>query len=154
MPGVMSQSQRGEVSRWAELDHVEIRTGFLERYLLALRAYRKLIHFDGFLAKGEFEKLRTDVSASRPLRKAHRPASIYGILRAVDTAAVWYWKQVLCLQRSATVACLLRESRVPASVIVGVQQVPFKAHAWVEVDGQVVGDKPYVRELYRVLDTF
>jgi len=31
-------------------------------------------------------------------------------------------------------------------------QMPFKAHAWVEVDGLVVNDKPYTPELYGVLD--
>ena len=34
----------------------------------------------------------------------------------------------------------------------GVQKLPFKAHAWVEVDGRVVNDKPYMREMYTVLD--
>jgi len=28
----------------------------------------------------------------------------------------------------------------------------FKAHAWMEVDDRVVNDKPYVREIYTVLD--
>jgi hypothetical protein len=37
-------------------------------------------------------------------------------------------------------------------MMIGVQQMPFRAHAWVEVDGLVVGDKPYMREMYLVLD--
>jgi len=37
-------------------------------------------------------------------------------------------------------------------MILGAQQMPFKAHAWVEVDGRVVNDKPYMREMYPVLD--
>src|SRR6267142_2468310 len=28
-------------------------------------------------------------------------------------------------------------------MVIGAQQMPFKAHAWVEVDGRVVNDKPY-----------
>ena len=30
--------------------------------------------------------------------------------------------------------------------------MPFKAHAWVEVAGVVVNDKPYMPEMYAVLD--
>jgi hypothetical protein len=37
-------------------------------------------------------------------------------------------------------------------MVIGAQQMPFKAHAWVEVAGQVVNDKPYTPEMYAVLD--
>ena len=47
---------------------------------------------------------------------------------------------------------LLKRHGVPAQMMIGAQQMPFKAHAWVEVDGRVVNDKPYMREMYAVLD--
>jgi hypothetical protein len=56
------------------------------------------------------------------------------------------------LQRSAATACLLRRYCVEAHMVIGAQQMPFKAHAWVEVGGRVVNDKPYVAEMYSVLD--
>jgi hypothetical protein len=37
-------------------------------------------------------------------------------------------------------------------MIIGVQQIPIKAHAWVEVDGRVVNDKPYMSAMYTILD--
>ena len=37
-------------------------------------------------------------------------------------------------------------------MVIGAKQMPFKAHAWVEVDGRVVNDKRYMPELYGVLD--
>jgi hypothetical protein len=37
-------------------------------------------------------------------------------------------------------------------MVIGAQQIPLRTHAWVEVDGQVINDKPYMRELYSVLD--
>jgi len=67
-------------------------------------------------------------------------------------ACIWYWKEALCLQRSAATACLLKKYGVPAQLVFGAQQMPFKAHAWVEVDGRVVNDKPYTSEMYAVLD--
>ena len=74
------------------------------------------------------------------------------VCAAVDMACIWYWKQVLCLQRSAATACLLKRQGVAAEMMIGAQQMPFKAHAWVEVGGRVVNDKPYMREMYAVLD--
>jgi len=32
------------------------------------------------------------------------------------------------------------------------QRMPFQAHAWVEVEGKVVNDKPHVQDHYAVLD--
>jgi hypothetical protein len=37
-------------------------------------------------------------------------------------------------------------------MVLAAQTLPFKAHAWVEVDEVVVSDKPYMREIYQVLD--
>lgn len=119
---------------------------------LVLRAYLRLIQFDLYLARGNFQALHDKVRGY-PMRK--RPAPVNAaeqICAAVDMACIWYWKEVLCLQRSAATACLLKGHGVPAQMMIGAQQMPFKAHAWVEVDGQVVNDKPYVREMYAVLD--
>ena len=120
---------------------------------LVLRAYLRLIHFDLYLARGNFEALYKKVrelseSESRQLRST----AVEQICAAVDMACIWYWKEVLCLQRSAATACLLKRYGVPAQMMIGAQQMPFKAHAWVEVDGRVVNDKPYMREMYAVLD--
>ena len=56
------------------------------------------------------------------------------------------------VQRSAATACLLRQYGVRAEMVIGAQQVPFRAHAWVEAEGQVVNDKSYTPEMYDVLD--
>jgi hypothetical protein len=37
-------------------------------------------------------------------------------------------------------------------MITGAQVLPFRSHAWVEIESRVVNDKPYVREIYQVLD--
>jgi hypothetical protein len=119
---------------------------------LELRAYLCLINFDLYLARGDFQALYDKV-ARYPIKKTPVPAdAVEQICVAVDMACIWYWKQVLCLQRSATTTCLLKQHGVSAQMIIGAQQMPFKAHAWVEVDGHVVNDKPYMREMYAVLD--
>jgi hypothetical protein len=119
---------------------------------LVLRAYWKLIYFDFYLARGNFAALYEKVR-NYPITKPNdRVNTTEKICAAVDIACIWYWKEVLCLQRSATSTCLLRFYGVPAQLIIGAQQMPFRAHAWVEVDGHVVNDKISKVERYGVLD--
>jgi hypothetical protein len=120
--------------------------------LLVLKAYLKLIDFDLYLARGDFEALYNKVRNCPIGKRPAEPDLVERICSAVDMACIWYWKQALCLQRSAATACLLKRFGVPAQLVIGAQQIPFKAHAWVEVDGRVVNDKPYTPEMYPVLD--
>ncbi len=119
---------------------------------LVLRAYWQLIDFDWYLARGNFEALYQKVRNCPCSNPQGLSDVTETICAAVDMACVWYWKEVLCLQRSAATTCLLKQHGVPAQMMIGAQQMPFKAHAWVEVEGTVVNDKPYMREMYAVLD--
>ena len=74
------------------------------------------------------------------------------ICTAVDRAAAFYFKRAWCLQRSAAASCLLRLHSVPATFVIGVKKIPFYAHAWVEVKGEVVNDHPGVLMRYTVLE--
>jgi hypothetical protein len=71
---------------------------------------------------------------------------------AMDLACVFYPKTVLCLQRSAAAVFLLRRHAWPAEFVTGCAIGTFENHAWVEIGGQVVNDKPYMHEKYLVLD--
>ncbi len=126
--------------------------GGLAMRFLVLKAYWKLIYFDLHLVRGNFSLLYEKVRNCPLGRQAPGPEAIERICTAVDLACIWYWKEALCLQRSAATACLLKEYGVPAQMVIGAQQMPFKAHAWVEVAGRVVNDKPYTPEMYAVLD--
>jgi len=117
-----------------------------------LNAYLKLIHFDLYLARGNFSALYENVRKYPVAKQTPVPGAVQRICSALDIACIWYWKEALCLQRSAATACLLKKYGVPAQMVIGAQQMPFKAHAWVEVDGHVVNDKPYTPEMYSVLD--
>ena len=120
--------------------------------LLVLKAYLKLILFDLYLARGNFAVLYDKVR-NYPVGKTRpAPDALECVCSAVDMACIWYWKEARCLQRSAATSCLLKSRGIFAQMVIGAQQLPFKAHAWVEVDGRVVNDKPYVPEMYAVLD--
>lgn len=122
------------------------------RFALILKAYLCLIRFDVYLARKDFASLYSKVRDHRMRKSDVSPGSVEEICSAVDMACIWYCKQVLCLQRSAVTVCLLRNYGVPALLVLGAQQMPFKAHAWVEVDSKVVNDKHYIGELYATLD--
>jgi len=119
---------------------------------LILKAYLKLIHFDLYLARGNFAALYHKVRKYPIGKQTPGQDAVEHICSAIDMACIWYWKEALCLQRSAATACLLKEYGVPAQMVIGAQHMPFKAHAWVEVGGRVVNDKPYTPEIYAVLD--
>jgi hypothetical protein len=74
------------------------------------------------------------------------------LCHAVDLACVFYFKPVLCLQRSAATTLLLRRHGWDAEMVIGAQILPFKSHAWVEIHGKVVNDKPYILDIYQVLE--
>jgi hypothetical protein len=74
------------------------------------------------------------------------------ICKSVDRATNWYPSQAMCLQRSAITTCLLRQYGVLAQFVVGCRKIPFRAHAWVEVEGHVINDKKQVQQFYSVLE--
>jgi len=119
---------------------------------LVLRAYLKLLLFDCYLLRGNFHALHNKVRRHLLRRWPLTQVGTNQVCAAADMACIWYWKEVLCLQRSAATACLLKECGVMAEMVIGVQQLPFKSHAWVEVDGKVVSDKPYMRDMYAVIE--
>ena len=117
-----------------------------------LHAYVALLHFDFLLRRGNFTAVY-DAVRRRPCRlREYQADTIRRLCAAVDSACIWHWKQVLCLQRSAVAACLLKDHGIPAQLVIGTQHTPFRAHAWVEVDGRVVNDNSYTNEIYAVLD--
>ena len=114
-------------------------------------AYRELLSLEYFLIRRDFcaiyEKVR-----NAPVRALPLPTtSAENVCHAIDLAAAFYFKPALCLQRSAAAACLLKKYGFAAEMVIGVQQLPFLAHAWVELGGFVLNDKPYMTEIYSVM---
>ena len=72
------------------------------------------------------------------------------VARAVDRAARRWPAEATCLTRSLLLWWFLRRRGQPAAVWVGVRHGPqaLEAHAWVELAGRVLNDRPDVRERY------
>lgn len=116
------------------------------------KAYRELLQIDIQLHFRGFAAVHAGV---KNLRAAGQPAdagTCARICQAVDLACVFYFKEVQCLQRSVATVRLLRKQGVPAELVTGVQQWPFRAHAWAEIAGRVVNDKSHITEGFLVID--
>jgi hypothetical protein len=118
---------------------------------LVFRAIAELLWIDFLLLRG-FSVVYEAVRHFRIRKVPPVSPGAREICHAVDLACVFYWKEVRCLQRSAAATRLLRNSGVAAEMVIGIQPCPFRAHAWVEIAGRVVNDKPYVSEMYSVMD--
>jgi hypothetical protein len=120
---------------------------------LIVESYLLLIHIDLLM---RFRDLRSIHALIRKHKAVLRPmreeSSVQELCQAIDLACVFYFKRVLCLQRSAATTLLLSRYSHHAEMVIGAQILPFKSHAWVEVNGAIVNDKPYMLDIYQVLE--
>ena len=116
------------------------------------QAYWELLRLEYFVLRKNFGAIHESVRTAKLQNRCPGVSVTEAqICHAIEVAAALYFRNVLCLQRSAATARLLKKHGFPAEMVIGVQQLPFLAHAWVEVAGRVVNDKPYMAEIYSVL---
>jgi hypothetical protein len=120
---------------------------------LVLRSWTLLLYFDFILRFRGLARIR-DIIRNQQVSSLRGVSVLPAgkLCHAVDLACVFYFKQVLCLQRSAVATVLLRWYGWEAEMVIGAQVRPFKSHAWVEIEKSVVNDKPYMPEIYQELE--
>jgi hypothetical protein len=99
-----------------------------------------------------FSKAHRVVRRCPTLRRRIDEQTTPRICAAVAEACVWHVRKIHCLERSVVATWLLRLHGVPAELIIGVRYVPVQSHAWVEVQGQVVNDRPQYQKFFQVLE--
>jgi hypothetical protein len=117
-----------------------------------IEALYYLLRTELIIARRGFPSLHGLLRSAQPLCAGPGLLSAALLCDAVDTACVIYPKSILCLQRSAATALLLRRHGFAAEFVIGAQILPFKSHAWVELHGCVINDKSYTPDLYRELE--
>ena len=117
---------------------------------LTWKALLALVAFDLLGFGRNFAKMHKFVSRRNVAPQPASPDAVDRVCEAINNACVWYPKRVLCLQRSAVTTCLLRRYGVAAQMVMGAQTVPFKAHAWTEVDGRAINERRDVQKVYGV----
>lgn len=120
--------------------------------VLFWKALVGLLVYDLLLITWDFATLHRTVHKWKVAARQGDEHATTKICEAVNRACLWYPKRALCLQRSSVTTCLLRDGGIPAQMIIGVQQVPFKAHAWVEVNGRVVNERFDIQAVFAVLE--
>ena len=120
--------------------------------LLIWKALLGLLLFDLLGLNRNFARMHRCVSGWRTTRRPSAAETVEHICAAVNYACVWYPKRVLCLQRSAVTTCILRHCGVSAKMVLGAQNLPFKAHAWTEVEGHAINERNDVQQVYSVLE--
>lgn len=118
-----------------------------------LFAWIGLLTIDLLLRIAGFSRFYKAMRACPTLGKPPgNPETARRICTAVDRAATYYYKRAWCLQRSATTVCLLRARGLAAELVIGARKMPFTAHAWVELDGEILNNSAIVKDRYTVLE--
>jgi hypothetical protein len=123
------------------------------RAKLTAMAFGELLYLDVIGLRG-FHAVKRCVSRTRPAPPSSScsTSTVTTVVSAMKLACAFYFKKPQCLQRSAVVTRMLRRHGVDAQLVIGCHLPPLKAHAWVEVAGEVVSDREDGLEYYRVLD--
>ena len=127
--------------------------GRIEYAGLVTRALWQLVLYDLINACFGFQRIHRRVACRRVASRRVEPGSETLICDAVSLAACFYYKRVLCLQRSVAATLLLRKHGIDGRLVIGYRPAPFFSHAWVEVDDRVVNDSPAYKKRLQVLCT-
>jgi Transglutaminase-like superfamily len=89
---------------------------------------------------------------ARSTRDAPAPVELVTALAsALDTAGAFYAKPVKCLQRAVVATWYLRNRGYDCLLVVGAHVARKEGHAWVEANGQILGDPRHLRRFFRPL---
>lgn len=73
------------------------------------------------------------------------------LVRSLNIASLLYYKKTKCLEWACALIIVGFRFGFDMKLVIGVQNRPFYAHAWVELDGKVIGDDPLRREQLLVI---
>lgn len=129
-----------------------------EEWKYLLWAYLLILGLDiglrcvGFYRIFQWVNRKGTVRPKKPLVPMEKE-EVGKIWHLVDTARRSHFCRAQCLHRSLVVYWLLRGRGVGVDLCIGVQKEAgeFRAHAWVEYQGQIVVEPVYVQEVYAPL---
>lgn len=128
-----------------------------ERRLLARVAFL-LPMVDASLRVAGFQRTYAWLDRLSPLEATGSVHSVEHVAKSEQTISLagtgFPLYRPTCLPQSLVLWHLLRSGGAPATLNIGVRRTghEFTAHAWIEVDGQVINDSPDVGERYTRID--
>jgi hypothetical protein len=118
--------------------------------LLMIRVFWELLRYEVVVSIFGFRGVHRGLRRLR--NRKSREEVLPAVCRAVDIVCAFYWKRILCLQRSVITARVMHAYGIAADVVIGYRFAPFFSHAWVEVNGRVVNDHTGLPEKLQVLE--
>ncbi len=73
------------------------------------------------------------------------------LVRSLNAACLLYHRRTKCLEWAGALLLVGFQYGFDLRLVVGVQNRPFYAHAWVEHEGRIVGDEPGLRNQLAVI---
>lgn len=128
-------------------------------WVLIMRAWFRLLMIDCRLKFTRFESVQKWIVKAAKLEANHRSAiasSIPWIIdeacRVVQIASKFYYRvRRDCLPAGMLAFYLMRRQGLPVELCIGVRKFPFKAHAWVALEGRIVFTTPADVAKYKVI---
>jgi hypothetical protein len=131
-----------KINTWKHLTHQE--RSILTRSLFVVPLITLLLKTTGL------KTTQTLITRSLHLTPPHAPIPFKTTIGMVKIAIHYHKRWNNCLRQSYLIWYLLQKQGIPAQLQVGVRfdDQEFQAHAWVEYQGQVIGDHPYVQQQF------
>jgi hypothetical protein len=145
-----AKSNQANESTLPKLSH---KREIFQKVCLLFEGWMLLLKVEFILRFRGFKVLQSSIREfAVQISQEGEPLPIKAISDAMDLACVLNFKTILCLQRSAATTFMFRRHGLDAAMITGAQLLPFEFHAWCEIDSTVANDKPYMRDIFQVLD--
>jgi hypothetical protein len=120
--------------------------------LLVLMALYEITRYDVVVSLGGVGFILRQLRKQRISQTPRIEELQQAICDAVLLTTCFYFKPVLCLQRSVSTVRLLRKYGIDARLAIGYRPSPFFSHAWVEINGRVAyGSAAYQTRLQTLL---
>lgn len=109
-----------------------------------IKAFFILHRIHQILKKGQMQGLidyLNNLAKSKNFVAASNQQSLM-LAKALDNACLFYPRKTICLPFAAALTSLHYEQSYACDFLIGIQNLPFYAHAWVEANGEVINDNP------------
>jgi hypothetical protein len=111
---------------------------------LIIKAFVALCHVNYILAKHGIYGLLDYLEKRRKIQSKDFTPNSYNqamsLSHALNLACLFFPKKITCLPWAGTMASLLLTHGISFTFVIGIQDKPFFAHAWIESEGKVVND--------------
>ncbi|MGY2491956.1 lasso peptide biosynthesis B2 protein [Cupriavidus sp. CP313] len=91
------------------------------------------------------------IEQKRERRRLTSGRDIDDLVRSLNAACMLYPRKTKCLEWAGALLLLGFRYGFDLRLVMGVQNRPFYAHAWVEHEGRIIGDEPSLRNQLAVI---